>query len=275
MTSEVSPNQVHPLKDKFTTLTKKIIAPAIYASSSVVLSGANLITGILVIRWIQPEQLGVWHSVRLAITYSFFLLAGINNGLGRELPYALGCANEKKAKGLASTALYFNIVGCCIALFAGLMVTIIFRNKPHVLLFSIIAVSILIVCSFYRNYLIVTFRSHDAFKRLGNMQFLEASLLLATVPLVYFFNFGGLLFRLCLLSIIMLIAIHPIRPVKVRPIFQTDSFKLLAKTGFPIFALDYIVTTAGTCDRLALLHAGGPILVGYYALSSIANEERA
>jgi len=183
-------------------------------------SGANLITGILVIRWIQPEQLGVWHSVRLAITYSFFLLAGINNGLNRELPYALGCANEKKANGLAATALFCNIVGGCLALCAGITAMFIFRNQSHILRMSIIAVTIIIVGSFYRNYLTVTFRSHDAFKRLGNLQFLEASFLIVTVPLVFFFNFGGLLMRLCLLSIIGLIILHSIRPVKVRPIWE-------------------------------------------------------
>jgi O-antigen/teichoic acid export membrane protein len=272
MTRSTTFEHVLAVPGKLTALFKRFIAPVIYASSSVALSGANLVTGILVIRWIQPEQLGVWHSARLAVTYSFFLLAGINNGLNRELPFYLGSSNENKARGLAATALYCNMVGCSLAFLGGIVATIVFWNRSQIILFSIIAVSILIICSFYRNYLTVTFRSHDAFRRLGNMQFLEASLLIVTVPLVFFFNFGGLLFRLCLVSVIMLIAIHIIRPVKVRPIFESDSFLLLAKTGFPIFALDYIATTAGTCDRLALLHAGGPILVGYYALSSIANE---
>jgi len=254
------------------SIVSKFVSPALYASSSVFLSGANLATGILVIRWIQPEQLGVWHTVRLAMTYAFFLLAGVNNGLNRELPYALGGTNEKRAQGLAGTALYCNVIACALALVAGLGAVYVFRNRPSVVLLSIIAVSFLIVCSFYRNYLIVTFRSHDAFRNLGNMQFLEGVLLVATIPLVFFLHFGGLLLRLGLVAAIMLVAIHAVRPVKVRPAFGKESFLLLAKTGIPIFALDYIATAAGTCDRLALLHAGGAILVGYYALASIACE---
>jgi O-antigen/teichoic acid export membrane protein len=40
----------------------------------------------------------------------------------------------------------------------------------------------------------------------------------------------------------------------------------------PIFILDYISTTTGTCDRLVLLKLGGVKLVGYYAVALMARD---
>lgn len=257
---------------KLSGLIKKYLAPLIYSSSSLMLSFANFISGIIIIRWLQPEQLGVWHSVRLAITYSQFLLCGINNGLNRELPYYLGREDHTKAKDLAGTALYLNVFACSIGICSGLAATLYFHNESKVLVFSIITVTILIVTTFYRNYLTVTFRSKDSFGKLGNIQFVEAILLLISIPLIYFLTFDGMLLRLIITSIIALVIIHAVRPIKALPVFNKESTIILLKTGIPIFILDYIVTSAATCDRLALLRIGGPVLVGYYALASIANE---
>jgi O-antigen/teichoic acid export membrane protein len=65
---------------------------------------------------------------------------------------------------------------------------------------------------------------------------------------------------------------HWLRPLHVAPQWDTKAFRLLLKTGLPIFGLDYLNTWVSSCDRLVLLHFGGLKIVGFYALAMMARE---
>src|SRR6266700_2059054 len=80
--------------------------PLIYSASTIATSGAQLIAGVLLVRWIVQEDLGVWRSAQLFQTYAFIMLMGINNGLSRELPFALGKNDHSFSDQLAGTALF-------------------------------------------------------------------------------------------------------------------------------------------------------------------------
>jgi O-antigen/teichoic acid export membrane protein len=241
-----------------------------YTASSVCVSLAQLFSGILMVRWIIPEEMGLWHTVRLALTYSFFILAGVNNGLSRELPFYLGNDSKNKADDLASTALIYTKFGCLIMFVAGLLFIYNYRYKEKTLIFSIIAVIPLVLFSLYNNYLIVTFRSKDSFRNLTFVKFCEATIIMITIPLIFYFRYEGMLVRIVIITGFVLLLLHWIRPMKVIAKWDTSSFKILMKTGTPIFILDYLRTSACTFDRIALLKYGGIKDVGYYALAALA-----
>ena len=127
------------------------LTPVFYAGSSVATAGAQLVAGFLVIKWITPDELGLWQSVRLAQVYAFILLAGINNGLGRELPFYLGKGEDAFAHRLASTALFCVTIANGIVLSAGIVCAFIFASHGSEVVCAILAVTLVIAFGFYQH----------------------------------------------------------------------------------------------------------------------------
>jgi O-antigen/teichoic acid export membrane protein len=216
--------------------------------------------------------MGLWASLSVALTYSVFLLAGVQNGLSRELPYYLGANKVAKATHLAATTLFYSVGGCLLALIGGAGTTafLIWKHANSKLIYGVIAMTLLIIFKFYQNYLFVTYRSKNSFVDLARVQLWHGLLMVGLLPLVFYLGYGGMLGRFVLVAGLSLWLMHRVRPISVTPSWSKDSFFLLLKTGIPIFATDYAVTCAGTVDRLALLKFGGVEQVGFYALALYA-----
>jgi O-antigen/teichoic acid export membrane protein len=244
------------------------ITPLVYALSSVATASAQLVSGVIILHWIQPADLGMWRIVQVAQVYSFLLLAGINNGLGRELPFFLGKDDKTFADRLAGTALFFVTVANVGILVCGVSSAILFAHHGANLVWAILAITCVIPLTFYRHILTITFRSKDSFNKLTAIQFVEAGLSLATVPLVYFFGYNGMLCRTVLIAGIIGLLIFMYRPMRVKLSMDWKALKLLLKTGLPIFGLDYMKNSAATVDRMVLMGLGGLGSVGLYQLAA-------
>lgn len=244
--------------------------PLLYSGSAVATSMAQLISGFLVIKWLLPEELGLWQSVRLAQVYAFLLLLGINNGLGRELPFFLGKGDDSFGNRLAGTAFFCATIANVLVLLAGLGCAFAFAQRGAHLVCAIVAVTLQIMLTFYQQIFQLTFRSKDSFQKLTVIQLVEAGLSLATVPLVYFFHYYGLLIRVVLIASVVVSLLYIYRPMRVKMRMDWEALRLLFKTGLPIFGLDYVKSSCGTLDRLVLLKIGGVMNVGIYSLSGVA-----
>lgn len=248
------------------------LTPLLYAGSSVATAMAQLVAGFLIIRWVTPEELGLWQSVRMAQVYAFILLAGINNGLGRELPFFLGKGEHLFAQHLAATAFFVVSLASVIVLFCGVGCAFAFADRGSPLIWAILVVTPLIVIAFYQHIFALTFRSNDSFKKLTIIQWVEAGSSVSTVTLVYFFGYHGMLLRTLVVSVISLTLMFLWRPMRVKMRLDWKALKLLLKTGLPIFGLDYVKNACSTLDRVVLLQLGGVRDVGIYALANIALE---
>jgi O-antigen/teichoic acid export membrane protein len=246
------------------------VTPVMYAASSVLTASAQLIAGFIVIKWIAPEELGLWQSVRLAQVYAFLLLLGINNGLGRELPYFLGKGDKEFAQKLASTAFSCATIANLLVTVIGVGCAIFFAGQGSSVIWAILAVTIQIVLAFYQQIFVVTFRSNEAFNKLSVLQFIEAVLSLLTIPIVYYFHYEGMLARTVLVASVVSALTYYYRPMRVPMKIDWPALTLLFKTGIRIFTLDYIKNSAGTLDRVVLLKLGGFREVGVYQLAGIA-----
>lgn len=244
----------------------------LYLSSSVLVSVCNMAASFLVVHWITPEDLGLWYSARLALVYSMFALAGVNNGLSRELPYYMGKGDEKMSGKLASTTLTYLSGAALLVLCGGFFAMLWLHSAGEKTLLAIGAVTILIIITFYTNYLIVTFRSVKHFQDLSKVKLAEGIGGVLLLPLVYVVGYGGMLGRVLGISGTVCLLMHWLRPLKVSLRWDRQAFILLLKTGLPIFAMDYLFTSAVTTDRLVLLHFATVKVVGYYALALSVKE---
>src|ERR1700684_4330028 len=99
--------------------SKEHHAPVFFTASSIWLSVVQLISGVIIVRYVDPHEMGLYTSVSLALTYAFFVLAGVQNGLSRELPYFLGADQEGMARRLAGTTLFYTMGGSVLSLVGG------------------------------------------------------------------------------------------------------------------------------------------------------------
>jgi O-antigen/teichoic acid export membrane protein len=245
------------------------LTPLLYSGSAVLNAIAQLFAGLLIIRWITPDEIGVWHSVRLAETYAFILLAGTNNGLSREVPFFLGKGDRIFSERLLSTALGVTTYASIIVIIIGIFCALVFKERGSALIFAILTVTLVIPLSFYQNVFIATYRSLDSFNKLTVVQFINASLTVITLLIVYFYGYKGMLVRIIILVALDVWLMYIFRPMKVNLKMDREALRLLIKTGLPIFGLDYIKNAASTIDRIVLLSVGGVKVVGLFALASV------
>lgn len=88
-----------------------------FSGSSILLSLVKLFANILIIRWIAPEELGIWNTIIVVQSYAVVLNLGISNGLNRELPFALGKNYLNIARKLAETGLFISIIAAFVSFF--------------------------------------------------------------------------------------------------------------------------------------------------------------
>jgi len=94
---------------------------------------------------------------------------------------------------------------------------------------------------------------------------------LATIPLVYFFHYNGMLIRTVSIAATTVTLMYIYRPMRVKMRMDWAALKVLLKTGVPIFGLDYMKNSCATLDRVVLANIGGPKTVGFYSLAAIAS----
>ena len=262
-------NALSAAKEKW--LNKERRAPVLFTASSIAMSAAGMIAGVVVVHYIAPRDMGLWSSVNLAITYSFFLLAGVQNGLSRELPYYLGADNKEAASRLAATTLFYTTCICALAVLGGCaaVAVLVWKHADFKLTYSVAAITALLIFRFYSGYLFVTYRSKSSFVALSKVQMWQTLIIFLSLPLI-FFGYGGMVLRVVVLAGFFLYLMYLTRPMPVVPSWKTQSFVMLLKTGIPIFATDYVASCAATCDKIALLRYGGVEQVGLYTLALTA-----
>jgi O-antigen/teichoic acid export membrane protein len=104
---------------------------------------------------------------------------------------------------------------------------------------------------------------------LTGIQFTEAGMNLATVPLVYYFHYNGMLIRAVLVAATTVTLMYIFRPMRVKMRMDWAALKVLLKTGVPIFGLDYMKNSCATLDRVVLVKIGGTMDVGFYTLAGV------
>jgi len=211
-----------------------------------------MIVGAIIMFWLSPAEYGLWQSVNLISVYGYVLLAGINPGLSRELPYALGAKKNDLAISLASNTKLISIFAAFL-LFIGALISSLFIDNFQIKS-GIIVISLVTGIGFYRNYLLETCRATGALMTLLKIQGFEIILMMFSLIVVYKFQFQGMIYRALGIMIIVTILLNYLAPMKkVSPKWNRDTFLILLKTGFPLYMSSYLLLIGTTTDRLILV----------------------
>jgi len=235
-----------------------------FGLASPIFSFFSMAIGAVIMLWLTPDQYGLWQYVNLIGVYGYVLLAGINPGLARELPYALGAKKNNHANNLASTT---KIISIFVALLL-VVISIIssFFISDQQIKIGIIIISIVTGIGFYRNYLLETCRAHGKLLVLLKVQAFEILLMFVSLFAVYKFQYYGMLYRALVIMILVTIMLSYLDPMKkISPKWNKKAFLNLLKTGFPIYMSSYLLLIGTTTDRLILANKYEPEILGVYS----------
>lgn len=228
-----------------------------------------MVSNIVVIRWIPAKEMGLWNTLFVITSYTFVLQLGVINGLNRELPYYLGKNDIDKAYQLAANGLFIAIIAGIISLMLALfsfVYAIWFYHADKLTLFTLLVISFIVIIYFYQNYLIVTYRTNLAFRKLSNVYLINSLIILISLILVWKYRYNGFLVRSVVMNIFLTLGLHLFRPIKkIKPAYKKEHFLILLKTGIPLFLGGYIGGLAKTINRVILANFAGIIFVGYYS----------
>jgi O-antigen/teichoic acid export membrane protein len=240
----------------------------LYTSASFIRTIGLMLGGFIVIRWIDPEELGLWQSLMIAATYAPVFQLGITNGLNRDLPFMYGAGHHGEGLDLvASAQSYTRICTFGTLLITSLLITvfILAGNQNFNLLMGIAGVGMIIAFRFYENFLAVTYRANQSFRTLSYAYFLHFFLIMVSLPVVYYARYTGLVIYQVFGSLSIMIIMHIIRPIRVRSLIHWSSLKELIKTGLPIYIISYLQQISKSFGKIILLYFGGTLTVGLFS----------
>ena len=224
---------------------------------------ATLLSNVIVIRWLAPDDAGVWQTLTLVLGYSMIIQFGMMNGLQREYPVLAGRGQLDEALRMCATTLA-HILVCSALVFVGFLTAgFVLGGDRWLLGFSTMAV--VGAATFYASYLATTYRTTVHFGHLANVQLVYSVLLLVTVTPVFLWEFEGLCVRLIVLALGNTALLHRSRPIRVRPKFEWAAAKPLLTAGIPMVIYSHMVVVSDGFVRVVLLGTGGVLLVGLFA----------
>jgi O-antigen/teichoic acid export membrane protein len=245
---------------------------AIFAGGNLICLILRLGSGLLVARATTPETLGLFNGLSLVLGYVPFVQLGIINGLNRELPYYIGLNDKQKAYALASCAqVWALIVGSVTgAILIGVGVWQFSKGRNEIAFGWLIQAWLSFQYIYVQMYLLVTYRSKGDFSKLTISNVIQSIATFALIIFVWLYGFYGLCIRAVLVSLVAFYTMWKWRPLKVRAVWNYESFKHLLKIGAPIFGVSQIYAWWIVLDSTLVLRYKGIHNLGVYAVAIMA-----
>ena len=236
-----------------------------FTASVVALNVASLVGNGLAFRWVDPFSMGVWHTLLLLANYLTVFRLGLVNGMGRELPFALGAGDRERAERIASTSQVACAVGGALVALTFAVLLFEWWNAGWAWRIALFSMGVVATATFYLTYLQATFRSDADFDRLARVHWMQAGLGVLLPVSVYLFGFTGLCVHTAVQTVGVTLLAHAWRPLRVPSRFEPRLARELVAIGLPLFVAGYLQTVAAGFDRVILLSRSGVEAVGYYA----------
>jgi len=222
-----------------------------FFSANIVGIVAQIVSGLLVARMILPEEMGLFNTASIAMTFIPFVLLGTNNGLNRQLPFLIGQGKSNEASALRNTAfswsLYVSVVILIIIGCVGIYYQTIGKRELALAFYSV-AIS----GSFFplTSIIEVTFRTAGDFIRLSKIKLAGSLFAILTIPVVYYLGYYGLLIRSVLIAAFSLLVLYVYKTNVFQVYFHKQQFLVLLKVGIPIFFWAYIYSVFVGLDKV-------------------------
>lgn len=239
-----------------------------YSAASTISSVVTMLVGIVNMRWLGPEVLGIWQSVTIINSYLPFLQLGIQSSLAVDLPVLLGKNDEKQAYNyIRTTRAFANFLAILLSV-ATVIVAIVLLSKhtQTEILVGVIAVFYIAILSCFNLHFIGTYRSANAFDKLSKIYIIDAIVSLGLIYFIYRFNYYGLVLYQVVKDSIRVFLMYYYAPYrKLGYHFDKKLFVGIFKRGLLIMGINQINGVRQSIPRLVLLGFGGVVSVGLFS----------
>ncbi len=240
-------------------------------SSNVLTSVLAAIGGLLVARFLGPEETGSFRAFTIPLTYLIFLHLGTWDGLWRQIPYYIGKEMPERVDALASAAGAFNLF-VSIGVSFGFICCAAYSLAHHDLcgVFGWLSQAIFCWGVFYGGYLTSTYRTLNHFVTLARIQATQAVLTFGMVFLLPFLKFYGLCARAAFPSLLAVWLYHRHRPLKVNHHFDAKALRELIKLGLPFSFWGNLYTSVWFATESTLvLSLSGVSALGLFSVAAV------
>ncbi|MFM2360981.1 MAG: hypothetical protein RLY16_2974 [Bacteroidota bacterium] len=237
--------------------------------SGLISNALTILSGLIVARWLMPEQLGLFNSFSIIISYIILLQLGIPSGLSRNFPYYIGQNNRPHAEQLAATAAYWSLALGFIILALSMVTSIGFMVAGNYKFAAgVFVIGISSFQSFFvTKYLKILFRSNNDFNKLATINIINAVISFASIVFVKYFDFYGLCIRAIFLCLSDFVLTWWMRPAKIQPHWEKDHFRSLLKVGMPIYWVANVYSLWPIVQRTIVVFIGGTKALGLLGLA--------
>lgn len=244
---------------------------AAVSSSNFLFSIVNIISGLLVARWLLPKELGQFNALSIFTSYIILVQIGIPSGLSRELPYLWGRGKYKSARRLTATAKFLTLYsGILIVVLSFVVGIYYYYHDNYIFSAGSIVVGITSFQGLYiTKYLKVLYRSNEHFNKLAKIKLILSAVTVVSLIFVYHFLFYGLCIRAVLLAVVDGYFTEKWKPLKVKASWSTKNFKELFRVGAPMYFVSNITGLWPTFQRTLILSMTGAVGLGLYAIATI------
>lgn len=229
----------------------------------------RILGGIIIVKLLMPEQLGMFNGFALILGYLPILQVGVANGLNRELPYYLGKGNKEVAHNFASVAQYWEIllaiISCSILFILGVFY---FFRQDYISGISCFAYTFAVGHLFYGTYYLqILYRTNQDFNKLSLITLIVSVVSFLSILFVWLWGYYGLCARLTILSSVEFFLLWKWKPIQVKANFNKKIFVDIIKIGIPIYVVGIIFSLWATFQNTLVLKIGGVEQYGFFALA--------
>lgn len=239
-----------------------------YSVTSTMTSLITMLVAILNMRWIGPEQMGIWQTVSIISGYLGFLQLGVQSGLNLELPILLGKNQEETTRKFISSALFYAIIVTSFLFVIAIIAPLIAFALGHEIkmVMAILVMMIQAVNSSITIHLVARYRSSRSFNILAKIYLIQAMIMVICISLIWKFGFYGFLAYTVIYSTVHMLLMVKFSPFKdIKPQFDKGIFIHLVKRGIIMMGFNQTRSFAQSIPQWFLLTIGGVSSVGLFA----------
>lgn len=238
------------------------------SSSNIIGNALTIISGLFVIKWLLPDELGYFNSFTIITGYIVLAHIGIPVGLNRNLPYLMGKDDKAEALKTASLAKFWSFTISSVISFLGILLLIyfIFYEKYQIAAGIFVIVAQTWQGIYVGKYLKILYRTNKDFNKLSIITLIVSTISFLSVYLIFLYGFYGLCLRAIIIVIFDYFFSWYWRPIKVPMVWDRLTFKNLLKVGFPIFIVNNIYGKWPLVQRTLILLALGTKSLGLFTV---------
>lgn len=237
-----------------------------FTLSSSIYNVALIVTNFIAIKWIHPQDIGLWNSVFLYSNYIALMQFGVFNTINRDIPFYYGKNEIDKVEKIVKVGNWFArflfLLNIIFTFFV--LIYLFIAHKSIELKITALSVGLITALSFYQNFLIVTYRTSSQFDKLANVYLSQTIIVVFSLILVVNWSYYGFVLRNLILIFFFCFFAHKNRPFKLKPDFNKKIFIDLIKVGVLFYIVIYAINITSTFARLFLLKHSGIKEVGLF-----------